>query len=113
MFFKNLCYHIRTAGVLGFHGELFFSGHGGSHNEDFSRMIDLVQPRVSTRLTAVTNDEDLHGVDGELRGRVDHAGKAETSTPWAAEPACVDLSRLPDSGTPGTAFRNGPQRPRG
>jgi hypothetical protein len=36
-----------------------------------------------------------------------HAGRGETSLLWATDPDCVDLSRLPESGTPGPHFAMG------
>ena len=104
MFFKNLCYHVRAAEVLGFGAALFFSGHGGPHTRDWERVFELIQPHVGTRLAAVGNDDDQVEIDEDIKGWADHAGRGETSVLWAAEPSCVDLSRLPDKDAPGPHF---------
>lgn len=94
--FKNICYHLRTADVMGFHAAIFLTGHYGPNWEDLKTLIDIAQPHVGTRLYALPdfecNDPGFDG-DGQVRG--DHAGKVETSLLWALEPGCVDMSRLP------------------
>lgn len=103
--FKNVCYHVRTADVLGFEAAIFLTGHYGPNWEDLVTLIDLLQPHVGTRLFALpdwmANDKGFKG-DGEEGG--DHAGRVETSLLWAIEPDCVDMSRMPESfeseGTP-------------
>jgi len=107
MFFKNFCYHVRTADKLGFHVALFFSGHGGPHTQDWNRVVELIQPHVGTRLEAVGNDDD-HADNPSLNGWADHAGRAETSCLWAAEPDCVDMSRMPPAHEPGPHFAMDP-----
>lgn len=104
MFFKNLCYHVRSVEILGFRAAIFFSGHGGPHSRDFKRVIELIQPHVGTRLAAVGNDDDHAEIDQDLHGWADHAGKGETSGLWASEPACVDMSRMPEPDDPGPHF---------
>lgn len=93
--FKNLCYQIRTAEVLGFHGAILLTGHYGPNWKDLKTLVDLIQPLVRTRLYGLPDFEanrpgfPSDGADG------DHAGKVETSLLWALEPDCVDISKIP------------------
>lgn len=109
MFFKTVCYHIRTADMLRFHGAIILTGHGGPLVEDLKRLVELVQPHVGTRLHALLDYEaNKRGFDGEGRELGGgHAGKVETSTLWALEPDCVDMSRMPRDAA-GSTFGMGP-----
>ena len=90
--FKNLCYHVRAAEVLGFHAAVLLTGHYGPNWVDLKTLVEKLQPWVRMRLHGVpefeANRPGFDGVDG------DHAGKVETSLLWALEPDCVDMSRL-------------------
>ncbi|MEM7533651.1 MAG: creatininase family protein [Chloroflexota bacterium] len=95
--FKNICYHVRTADVLGFHAAIFLTGHYGPNWQDLKTVLDLVQPYTKTRLFGLPDFEaNQPGFDGDNKSG-DHAGKVETSLLWAVEPSCVDMSRIPDS----------------
>lgn len=93
--FKNVCYHVRAAEVLGFQAAILLTGHYGPNWEDLKTLIELLQPRVRMRLLGLPDFEVNHpgfpgdGSDG------DHAGKVETSLLWALEPDCVDPARIP------------------
>jgi creatinine amidohydrolase len=93
--FKNLCYHIRAAEMLGFHGAILLTGHYGPNWKDLKTLVDLIQPLVRMRLYGLPDFEanrpgfPSDGADG------DHAGKVETSLLWALEPDLVDISRIP------------------
>jgi creatinine amidohydrolase len=107
--FKNVCYHIRAAEVLGFHAALLLTGHYGPNWEDLKTLVSLLQPHVGTRLYALPDFEaNLPGFDDDGQSTGDHAGKVETSLLWALEPECVDMSRQPPPGTPGPHFAMGP-----
>ncbi|WP_420644996.1 creatininase family protein [Candidatus Leptofilum sp.] len=100
--FKNICYHIRTADTLGFHAAIFLTGHYGPNWQDLKTLIQLIQPYTKTRLYGLPDFEaNQPGFAGEGQNdgfqSGDHAGKIETSLLWAVEPACVDLSRLPQA----------------
>ena len=94
--FKNVCYHIRAAEVLGFHGAILLTGHYGPNWNDLKTLIDLIQPFVRVRLYGLPEFEanrpgfPSDGADG------DHAGKVETSLLWILEPNSVDMSRIPE-----------------
>lgn len=106
--FKNVCYHIRTADVLGFHGAILLTGHYGPNWEDLKRLVDLIQPYVGTRLYSLPDWEaNQPGFDEDGNSGGDHAGKVETSLLWALHPELVDLSRLPKADEPGTHFAMG------
>lgn len=106
--FKNICYHVRMAEVLGFHAALFFTGHYGPNWEDLKTLLSLLQPHVGTRLYGLPEFEsNLKGFSGDGKFTGDHAGKVETSLLWALEPECVDMSRLPSSEAPGPHFAMG------
>lgn len=108
--FRNVCYHLRQADVLGFHGAIFLTGHYGPNWEDLKTLLSLAQPYVGTRLYGLPDWEaNVPGFDNDNRSGGDHAGKVETSLLWALMPECVDLSRLPvlgDEKTPWAMGRN-------
>jgi len=93
--FKNVCYHVRAAEVLGFHAAILLTGHYGPNYQDLETLVTWLQPHLRLRLCGipdfVANRPGFpgDGADG------DHAGKVETSQLWALEPRCVDLARLP------------------
>jgi creatinine amidohydrolase len=95
MHFKNVCYHVRAAEVLGFHAAVLLTGHYGPNWEDLETLAELLQPWTRMRLHALPDFEANRpgfpgdGADG------DHAGKVETSLLCALEPDCVDLRRIP------------------
>lgn len=96
--FKNVCYHIRAAEVLGFHAAILLTGHYGPNWEDLKTLVSHIQPYVGTRIYALPDFEaNQPGFDryGESTG--DHAGKVETSLLWALRPECVDISRQPQA----------------
>jgi creatinine amidohydrolase len=94
--FKNVCYHIRQAEVHGFHAAILLTGHYGPNWIDLQTLIELIQPRVRTRLCGIPDFvANQPGFDNDGKSIGDHAGKVETSLLWALEPDCVDLSRLP------------------
>ena len=106
--FKNVCYHIRTADVLGFHAAVLLTGHYGPNWRDLRCMVDLVQPHVGTRLYGLPDSEaNQPGFDRDGQSGGDHAGRVETSLLWALDSGCVDLSRLPPEGEPGPHFAMG------
>jgi creatinine amidohydrolase/Fe(II)-dependent formamide hydrolase-like protein len=107
--FKRICYQVRTADVLGFHGALLLTGHYGPNWQDLKSLVDLIQPYVGTRLYSLPDFEaNQPGFDNDGQSGGDHAGKVETSLLWAVEPACVDTSRLPPRDQPGAHFAMGP-----
>lgn len=96
--FRNVCYHVRAADVIGFHAALFITGHYGPNWEDLKTVLGLLQPYTKTRLYGLPDWEaNQPGFDNDGVSGGDHAGKVETSLLWALDPACVDLSRIPDS----------------
>jgi creatinine amidohydrolase len=106
--FKNLCYHLRTADVLGFHAAILITGHYGPNWQDLKTLLELAQPRVGTRLYGLPDFEaNLPGFAGDGKSTGDHAGRVETSLLWALEPACVDVSRFPPVEEPGPHFAMG------
>ena len=106
--FRNVCYHIRTADVMGFQAAIFVTGHYGPNWEDLKTLLGLVQPHVGTRLCGLPDFEaNQPGFDNDGRSGGDHAGKIETSLLWALHPECVDLSRVPPEGEPGKHFAMG------
>jgi creatinine amidohydrolase len=90
--FKNVCYQVRSAEVLGFHAAILLTGHYGPNWRDLKTLVGKLQPWLRMRLWGLPDFEANHpgfdGADG------DHAGKVETSLLWALEPDCVDMSRL-------------------
>ncbi len=107
--FKNVCYHLRTADVLGFHAAILLTGHYGPNWEDLRDMLALCQPHIGTRLYGLPDFEaNQPGFDNDGRSGGDHAGKVETSLLWALEPECVDVSRIPPESEPGPHFAMGP-----
>jgi creatinine amidohydrolase len=100
--FRNVCYHVRQADVLGFHAAIFLTGHYGPNWEDLKTLLGLVQPHVGTRLYGLPDWEaNVPGFDNDGHSGGDHAGKVETSLLWAVMPECVDMSRIPDPDEPG------------
>lgn len=107
--FRNVCYHVRAADVLGFQAAIFLTGHYGPNWQDLNTVLELLQPHVGTRLRGVPDFEaNTPGFDGDGRSGGDHAGKVETSLLWALEPDCVDYSRLPPPGAPELLLAMGP-----
>ena len=107
--FKNVCYHIRMADVLGFHAAILLTGHYGPNYKDLKRLVELIQPHVGTRLYSLPDFEaNQPGFDHDGKSGGDHAGKVETSLLWALDPECVDVSRIPDPEDPGLHFAMGP-----
>lgn len=96
--FKNVCYHVRAAEVLGFRAAVLLTGHYGPNWEDLKTLVDLLQPWVRMRLHGLPDFEvNRPGFPGTPGGTADgdHAGKVETSQLAALEPEGVDLSRIP------------------
>ncbi len=107
--FKNVCYHVRMADVLGFHAAIFLTGHYGPNWIDLKTLLERIQPSVGTRLYGLPDFEaNQPGFAGDNRSGGDHAGRVETSLLWALEPDCVDVSRLPAPDAPGPHFAMGP-----
>lgn len=97
MHFKNVCYHIRAADVLGFHAVILLTGHYGPNWEDLKTLVAHIQPYVGARLYALPDFEaNQPGFDKDGMSGGDHAGKVETSLLWALYPECVDISRQPE-----------------
>ena len=103
--FKNVCYHVRAAEVLGFHAAILLTGHYGPNYLDLRTLVDWLQPLTRMRLYGLPDFEANPGFPGDGADG-DHAGKVETSQLWALEPACVDPGRL-DSAPPGERFAQG------
>jgi creatinine amidohydrolase/Fe(II)-dependent formamide hydrolase-like protein len=98
--FKNICYHVRAAEVLGFHAAILLTGHYGPNYQDLESLVSWLQPWTRMRLCGLA-DFALNqpgfpgdGADG------DHAGKVETSQLWELEPACVDAGLIPAAAEP-------------
>jgi creatinine amidohydrolase len=107
--FRNVCYHLRAADVLGFEAAFLLTGHYGPNWRDLKRLVDLVQPRVGMRLFALPDFEaNLPGFAGDSQGGGDHAGRVEASLLWALHPECVDVTRIPPVDAPGPHFAMGP-----
>lgn len=93
--FKNVCYHVRAAEVLGFEAAILLTGHYGPNYEDLRTLVGHLQPWVRMRLHGLPDFEaNTAGFPGDGADG-DHAGKVETSQLWALEPEGVDLARLP------------------
>ena len=106
--FKNVCYQIRTADVLGFHAGLLLTGHYGPNYIDLKRLVEILQPFVGTRLYALPEFESNYkGYSGDGNETGDHAGKVETSLLWTLKPECVDVSRIPQNFVQGEMFAMG------
>ena len=106
--FKNVCYQIRTADVLGFHAGLLLTGHYGPNYIDLKRLVEILQPFVGTRLYALPEFESNYkGYSGDGSETGDHAGKVETSLLWTLKPECVDVSRIPQNFVQGKMFAMG------
>jgi len=100
--FRNVCYHVRQADVLGFRAAIFLTGHYGPNWEDLKTLLGLLQPHVGTRLYGLPDWEaNVPGFDNDNHSGGDHAGKVETSLLWALMPECVDVSRIPPPDEPG------------
>lgn len=107
--FKNVSYHVRQADALGFHAAIFLTGHYGPNWQDLKTLLALLQPYTGTRLHGLPDFEaNQPGFDRDGKSGGDHAGKVETSLLWELEPACVDVSRLPEPEAPGPHFAMGP-----
>lgn len=107
VFLKNLCYHIRSVDTLRFHATILFSGHSGPHRLDVPRVLDVLQPHISTRLYAIMGAGTRESRFKDDKGTGGHAGRGETSMLWAVAPDCVDLSRVPAPDAPGPHFAMG------
>lgn len=95
--FKNVCYHVRAADVLGFHAVILLTGHYGPNWRDLKTLVSLLQPRIEARLFGLPDFEaNIPGFDQDNESGGDHAGKVETSLLWSLEPSCVDVTRLPE-----------------
>jgi creatinine amidohydrolase/Fe(II)-dependent formamide hydrolase-like protein len=105
--FKNVCYHIRAADVLGFHAAILITGHYGPNWRDLKTLVELIQPNVGVRLYGLPDFEANQPGFDENGGSGDHAGRVETSLLWALEPSCVDVTRLPAPAEPGPHFAMG------
>lgn len=106
--FKNVCYHIRMADLLGFHAALLLTGHYGPNWQDLKTLMALIQPHVGTRLYSLPDFEaNQPGFNSDGKSGGDHAGRVETSLLWAVEPDCVDVSRIPPPDAPGPHFAMG------
>lgn len=93
--FKNVCYQVRAAEVLGFHAALLLTGHYGPNYKDLRTLVGLLQPSVRMRLHGLPDFEaNTRGFPGDGADG-DHAGKVETSQLLALEPGLVDLGKLP------------------
>ena len=92
--FKNVCYHVRAAEVLGFHAAVLLTGHYGPNHHDLATLAGLLQPWTRLRLHGLPDFAvNRPGFPGDGADG-DHAGKVETSQLWALEPTCVDVSRI-------------------
>jgi creatinine amidohydrolase len=91
--FKNVCYQVRAAEVLGFHAAILLTGHYGPNYLDLRTLVEWLQPRLRMRIYGLPDFEANPGFPGDGADG-DHAGKVETSQLWALEPGCVDPSRL-------------------
>ena len=87
--FKNVCYQVRAAEVLGFRAAILLTGHYGPNYLDLRTLVGWLQPLTRMRLYGLPDFEANPGFPGD-RADGDHAGKVETSQLWALEPACVD-----------------------
>ena len=107
MFFKNMCYHIRTVDALGFHGAILFSGHAGPHNNDVPVLLEILQSHFAVRLCSIIGLGVTQSRFDDGKGMGGHAGRGETSLLWATDPDCVDVSRIPTVDEPGPHFAMG------
>jgi creatinine amidohydrolase len=106
MFLKSMCYHIRTADSLGFHGAVIFSGHAGPFTKDVPLLLKILQPYAAVRLDVLFGLAASSRFDDD-KGLGGHAGRGETSILWATDPDCVDISRVPAPDAPGPHFAMG------
>lgn len=94
--FKNICYHLRAAEVLGFRGALLLTGHYGPNYLDLRTLVELVQPYLRMRIHGLPDFEaNVRGFPGDGADG-DHAGKVETSLLWALDEGGVDMERMPE-----------------
>ncbi len=93
MHFKNVCYQVRAAEVLGFHAAILLTGHYGPNYLDLRTLVESLQPLLRMRIYGLPDFEANPGFPGDGADG-DHAGKVETSQLWALEPGCVDPARL-------------------
>jgi creatinine amidohydrolase/Fe(II)-dependent formamide hydrolase-like protein len=101
--FKNVCYHVRAAEVLGFHAAVLLTGHYGPNHHDLTTLAGLLQPWTRMRLHGLPDFAvNRPGFPGDGADG-DHAGKVETSQLWALEPECVDAARIPAAGAAGVS----------
>ncbi len=106
--FKNVCYHIRSAEVLKAHVAILLTGHYGPNWIDLKELVELIQPYVGTRLYGLPDFEaNIPGFDNDGKSGGDHAGKVETSLMMALDPACSDMTRLPDRNETGQFWAMG------
>jgi creatinine amidohydrolase len=95
MHFKNICYHLRAAEVLGFRAAILLTGHYGPNWKDLQTLCGLIQPYLQMRVYGLPDFEaNKPGFPGDGAGG-DHAGKVETSLLWALQPESVDYSQIP------------------
>lgn len=95
--FKNVCYHVRAAEVLGFRAAILLTGHYGPNWEDLMTLVELLQPWTRMRLHGLPDFAvNRPGFPGDGADG-DHAGKVETSLLQALEPDCVDAARIPEN----------------
>jgi creatinine amidohydrolase/Fe(II)-dependent formamide hydrolase-like protein len=95
--FKNVCYHVRAAEVLGFHAAILLTGHYGPNYQDLETLVGWLQPWTRMRLCGLADFAvNRPGFPGDGADG-DHAGKVETSQLWALEPDCVQMDRIPDA----------------
>src|SRR5579863_4751156 len=107
--FKNVCYHVRAAEVLGFHAAILLTGHYGPNYQDLETLVTWLQPHLRMRLCGIPDfAANLPGFPGDGADG-DHAGKVETSQLWALEPRCVDLARLAPPVTAGANAAGAPE----
>jgi creatinine amidohydrolase len=101
LWFKNVCYQLRSADALGFQAVIGLTGHAGPHAEDLAFVQDVMQRHIAARIALVpcTRITDAS---------MSHAGAVETSLLWAVEPDCVDVSRIPPADAPGPHFAMAP-----
>ncbi|HTL51434.1 MAG TPA: creatininase family protein [Planctomycetota bacterium] len=99
--FKNVLYHLRMAEVHGFHAAVLVTGHYGPNYRDLKKLVEYWQPHFALKFYGLPDFE------ANLNQQADHAGYVETSQLWALEPACVDITRLPQPPAPKPNFATG------
>lgn len=94
--FRNVCYHLRAAEVLGFHAAILLTGHHGPNYRDLRTLVEILQPWLRMRVRGLPDFElNRPGFPGDGADG-DHAGKVETSLLLALEPGCVAMERVPE-----------------